>query len=95
MGSLPDYQMAALSMAICIHGMDKAEITCAHNRDAPKWCSRLPGPTLSGPRVDKHSTGGIGDKVSLGLGPSIGLLRAVCVPMISGRGLGITGRHAR
>jgi len=88
-GSLPDYQMAALSMAICIHGMDKAEIR------ALTIAMLQSGVTLSWPhdarlRVDKHSTGGIGDKVSLILAP----LLACCdvwVPMISGRGLGITG----
>ena len=88
-GSIPDYQMASLSMAICIHGMDKAEIR-ALTIAMLKSGVTLSWPNDARPRVDKHSTGGIGDKVSLILAP----LLACCdvwVPMISGRGLGITG----
>ena len=88
-GSIPDYQMAALSMAICIHGMDKAEIRALTIAMLQSGVT-LSWPHDARPRVDKHSTGGIGDKVSLVLAP----LLACCdvwVPMISGRGLGITG----
>jgi len=88
-GSIPDYQMAALSMAICIHGMDKAEIRALTIAMLQSGVT-LSWPNDARPRVDKHSTGGIGDKVSLVLAP----LLACCdvwVPMISGRGLGITG----
>src|SRR5262245_23045410 len=84
-GEIPDYQMAALSMAIYCRGMT-AEETWAITDAMLASGKRLP----SRPRVDKHSTGGIGDKTSLILAP----LLACCgltVPMISGRGLGTTG----
>jgi pyrimidine-nucleoside phosphorylase len=87
-GEIPDYQMAAFAMAIFIQGMDRREIA-----DLTEAMIRS-GDTLrrvsDRPRVDKHSTGGLGDKTSLILAP----LLACCdldVPMISGRGLGITG----
>ncbi|GAA5505186.1 thymidine phosphorylase [Novipirellula caenicola] len=87
-GKVADYQMAALAMAICINGMQPAEISAltgamVRSGDKLPRCSDRP-------RVDKHSTGGLGDKVSLILAP----LLATCdvdVPMISGRGLGLTG----
>ncbi|SNB62864.1 thymidine phosphorylase [Arboricoccus pini] len=88
-GSLVDAQVGALAMAIRIHGMTKREtiaLTLAM-RDTGivlRW-DDMPGPVL-----DKHSTGGLGDKVSLALAPIV----AACggfVPMISGRGLGHTG----
>lgn len=83
-----DYQMAAFAMAICINGMLPGEISAltgamVRSGDKLPRCSDRP-------RVDKHSTGGLGDKVSLILAP----LLATCdvdVPMISGRGLGLTG----
>jgi pyrimidine-nucleoside phosphorylase len=84
-GEIPDYQMAALAMAIYCRGMT-AEETAALTDAMLASGQRLP----SRPRVDKHSTGGIGDKTSLILAP----LLACCgltVPMISGRGLGTTG----
>ncbi len=89
-GEIADYQMSALAMAICIKGMDQREITTLTEAMLASGdrLPRLDGEDL--PRVDKHSTGGIGDKVSLILAP----LLAACdcyVPMISGRGLGITG----
>ncbi|MBI1312000.1 thymidine phosphorylase [bacterium] len=87
-GSVPDYQMAALAMAVFFRGMTDAETVALtdemlHSGVQLEWPA---GPAV----VDKHSTGGIGDKVSLVLAP----LLASCglrVPMISGRGLGPTG----
>jgi len=89
-GSIPPEQVAALAMAICLRSMsfdEAAELTRAMAACGTtlKW----PG-DLGGPVVDKHSTGGIGDKVSILLVP----IAAACgcfVPMISGRGLGHTG----
>ena len=88
-GEVPDYQMAALLMAVVFRGLED------HELGALTDAMRVSGECLtfgSGvpPRVDKHSTGGVGDKVSLVLAPlaaSVG----VAVPMISGRGLGHTG----
>lgn len=85
---LPDYQMAALAMAIFIRGMDPQEIS--QLTDAMIQTGNRLARVSDRPRVDKHSTGGLGDKTSLILGPML----ACCdldVPMISGRGLGITG----
>jgi len=87
-GSIPDYQMSALSMAIYLNGMNDEEISTLTEAMIESG-SRLV-PVDETPRVDKHSTGGLGDKTSLILAP----LLACCelhVPMISGRGLGITG----
>src|SRR5664280_3785292 len=88
-GTIPDYQMAALLMAIYFRGLTTAETT------ALTLAMRDSGDVLKFPRdkrplVDKHSTGGIGDKVSLPLAPLLACL-GFRVPMISGRGLGITG----
>jgi pyrimidine-nucleoside phosphorylase len=88
-GKIPDYQMAALLMAIYFRGFDTAETT------ALTLAMRDSGDVLKFPKdkrplVDKHSTGGIGDKVSLPLAPLLACL-GFRVPMISGRGLGITG----
>lgn len=88
-GSIPDYQMAALAMAIYLQGMSFDE-TAHLTRAMMATGHTLDTSPLGGRICDKHSTGGIGDKVSLILGP----LAAACgvkVPMISGRGLGITG----
>ena len=88
-GSIPDYQMAAMLMAIFFRGLDAAEtraLTLAM-RDSGDF---LKSPKDPRPLVDKHSTGGIGDKVSLPLAPLLACL-GFRVPMISGRGLGITG----
>ncbi|TAG07568.1 MAG: thymidine phosphorylase [Verrucomicrobia bacterium] len=86
---LPDYQMAALAMAIYFRGMNSREIadlTRAMMDSGERFEHRDGHP----PVVDKHSTGGIGDKVSLILAPLVAC--AGCwVPMVSGRGLGITG----
>jgi pyrimidine-nucleoside phosphorylase len=88
-GKIPDYQMAAMLMAIYFRGLNTAETT------ALTLAMRDSGDVLKFPRdkrplVDKHSTGGIGDKVSLPLAPLLACL-GFRVPMISGRGLGITG----
>jgi len=88
-GEIPDYQMAALAMAIYLRGMTTAETAALtdHMLASGATFQWPEGPT---PKVDKHSTGGIGDKVSLPLAPML----ACCdlqVPMISGRGLGATG----
>ena len=88
-GEIPDYQMAALSMAICLKGMSFEE-TGALTKAMLDSGDILDLGQQTEPKVDKHSTGGIGDKTSLILAPlaaSCGLI----VPMISGRGLGITG----
>jgi len=88
-GEIPDYQMSAMAMAIFLRGMnddETAELTreMLLSGTTLRWSANTP------PKVDKHSTGGIGDKTSLILAP----LLACCglqVPMISGRGLGATG----
>ncbi len=88
-GDVPDYQMAALAMAIYLRGMT-AEETASLTEAMLASGKRMPRTSSQRPRVDKHSTGGIGDKTSLILAP----LLACCgltVPMISGRGLGATG----
>jgi pyrimidine-nucleoside phosphorylase len=88
-GKVPDYQVAALLMAIYFRGLDRAEMN--EMMDAMlESGKRLDLSRLSVPRLDKHSTGGVGDKVSLILAPLIASL-GVAVPMMSGRGLGHTG----
>jgi thymidine phosphorylase len=93
-GSWADSQAAALAMAIVLRGMDEAEtvaLTRAMTRSGQvlRWAdSSLHG--RHGPILDKHSTGGVGDKVSLMLAPIVAACGGV-VPMISGRGLGHTG----
>jgi len=87
-GTIPDYQMSAMAMAILLQGMNDREI--ADLTDAMIRSGSTLRRVGDLPRVDKHSTGGLGDKTSLILAP----LLACCdldVPMISGRGLGITG----
>ena len=88
-GTIPDYQMSAMAMAIYLNGMTPREVATLTN-EMLKSGTRLTWPRDSIARVDKHSTGGIGDKTSLILAP----LLAECgvqVPMLSGRGLGATG----
>ncbi len=88
-GEVPDYQMAALAMAIFFNGLDRGEIG-AMTDAMLKSGSVLELGHLRVGRVDKHSTGGVGDKVSLILAPLVASL-GVAVPMMSGRGLGHTG----
>ena len=88
-GEVPDYQMASLAMAVFFRGMDERETTALTlaMRDSGEvfiWPEGTPA------KVDKHSTGGVGDKVSLILAPLLAC-EGVWVPMISGRGLGFTG----
>ena len=88
-GTWPEYQLSAMLMAIFFEGMTTRETSnltqlMASSGKILSW-ENLPGPV-----IDKHSTGGVGDKTSIILGP----LAAACggyVPMISGRGLGHTG----
>jgi len=88
-GEIPDYQMSAFLMAIYFRGLTDAE-TGALMRAMRDSGDVLRFPDDPRPLVDKHSTGGIGDKVSLPLAPLLACL-GFRVPMISGRGLGITG----
>ncbi|MEC9031254.1 MAG: thymidine phosphorylase [Planctomycetota bacterium] len=88
-GEVPEYQVAALAMAIYFQGMDESE-TSALTRALMDSGESLDWAGVEGARVDKHSTGGQGDKVSLVLAPLV----ASCglqVPMVAGRGLGPTG----
>ncbi len=88
-GAVPHYQMSALLMAIYFRGMDEGELAA--------WTEAMLGSgevldfsDLPGPKVDKHSTGGVGDKVSIPLAP-MAAAAGLVVPMVSGRGLGHTG----
>ncbi len=87
-GEVPDYQMAAFLMAAYLRGLDDGEtdvlVRCMLESGSTLDLTHLPGP-----RVDKHSTGGVGDKVSVVLAPLVAALD-VFVPMMSGRGLGHT-----
>ena len=88
-GSIPDYQVAAMLMAIYFQGLSDGELAA--------WADAM---TRSGdvidlsriarPKIDKHSTGGVGDKISIPLAPAVAAL-GVAVPMVSGRGLGHSG----
>ncbi|HEY4284384.1 MAG TPA: thymidine phosphorylase [Chthoniobacterales bacterium] len=88
-GKVPDYQMGAWAMAVFFSGMTAQETQ--HLTESMRNSGRvLEYPKDSPPKIDKHSTGGIGDKTSLILAPLLACDEA-WVPMISGRGLGITG----
>ncbi|MEG1933064.1 MAG: thymidine phosphorylase [Kiritimatiellia bacterium] len=86
--SLPDYQLSAWLMAVYLKGMTASETALL--TDAMVRSGECVTFNLTRPTADKHSTGGIGDKISIPLAPLAASL-GVCVPMISGRGLGITG----
>src|SRR3954463_5747368 len=88
-GHIPDYQMAALLMAAYLKGLDRGE-TAALTEAMLSSGDRLELDGLDRPRGDKHSTGGVGDKVSLVLAPLVSSV-GVAVPMMSGRSLGHTG----
>ncbi|KQT94194.1 pyrimidine-nucleoside phosphorylase [Marmoricola sp. Leaf446] len=88
-GEVADEQMSALAMAILLNGMDRREIS--------RWTAamiasgeRMDFSSLSRPTADKHSTGGVGDKITLPLAPLVAAC-GVAVPQLSGRGLGHTG----
>ncbi|WDF34180.1 thymidine phosphorylase [Arthrobacter agilis] len=88
-GAIADEQMSALNMAILLNGMDRAEIS--------RWTAamiasgeRMDFSSLGRPTSDKHSTGGVGDKITLPLAPLVAVF-GVAVPQLSGRGLGHTG----
>src|SRR5437867_4346024 len=88
-GEIPDYQMSAWAMAVLFRGMTPAETR--HLTDSMMRSGRiLKYPDGSPPKIDKQSTGGVGDKVSLVLAPLLAC-DEVWVPMISSRGTGITG----
>jgi thymidine phosphorylase len=88
-GVVADEQMSALAMAILLNGMSRREVA--------RWTTamlesgdRLDFSSLSRPTADKHSTGGVGDKITLPLAPLVAAC-GVAVPQLSGRGLGHTG----
>ena len=88
-GSVADEQMSAMAMAILLNGMNRREIgdlTSAMIASGEK----LDFSALSVPTSDKHSTGGVGDKITLPLAPLVSVF-GVAVPQLSGRGLGHTG----
>ena len=88
-GKIPDYQFSAFLMAVFLRGMDKAE-TAALTRAMLFSGKVINLDSVSGPKIDKHSTGGVGDKTSLIIAPIVAAA-GINVPMISGRGLEHTG----
>lgn len=88
-GEIPDYQLSAWLMAVCCRGMSEEE-TVALTREMAASGEALELKALPAAKVDKHSTGGVGDGISLALAPLVASAGLV-VPMMSGRGLGHTG----
>ena len=88
-GRIPDYQISALLMAVVWRGLERGELAALTDAMIASG-QRLSFEGWSTPRIDKHSTGGVGDKVSLVLAPLVAAC-GVAVPMMSGRGLGHTG----
>lgn len=90
-GSIPDYQISALLMALWFRGMSEEETVCLTEYLTDSGViNELP--SIKGKKVDKHSTGGVGDKVSLIVGPMVAAAnKGVYVPKMAGRGLGFTG----
>ncbi len=88
-GDIPDYQASAFLMAVYFRGLDEEE-TNELTRAMLQSGSSLDLSGFPGPKLDKHSTGGVGDKTSLVIAPAVAAAGAF-VPMISGRGLGHTG----
>src|SRR5437762_3453545 len=86
---VPDYQMSALLMAVVLRGLERQELAALTDAMLASGL-RLAFNSWGTPRIDKHSTGGVGDKTSLILAPLVASL-GVAVPMMSGRGLGHTG----
>lgn len=91
-GDVPDYQMAAFAMAVCCKGMSDAETlalteSMRDSGDVMDWTG------LATPTADKHSTGGVGDKLSMVIQP-LAASCGVAVPSLTGRGLGLTGGTA-
>ncbi|HYK11423.1 MAG TPA: thymidine phosphorylase [Gemmatimonadales bacterium] len=88
-GRIPDYQLSALLMAVVFRGLERHELAALTDAMLASG-DRLSFDGWTTPRIDKHSTGGVGDKVSLVLAPLVAAC-GVAVPMMSGRGLGHTG----
>jgi pyrimidine-nucleoside phosphorylase len=88
-GSIPDYQVAAMLMAVYFRGMNDAELG-AWADAMVRSGDVLDLSAIARPKIDKHSTGGVGDKISIPLAPAVAAC-GVAVPMVSGRGLGHTG----
>jgi pyrimidine-nucleoside phosphorylase len=88
-GRIPDYQLSALLMAVLFRGLERHELAALTDAMLASG-DRLSFDGWNTPRIDKHSTGGVGDKVSLVLAPLVAAC-GVAVPMMSGRGLGHTG----
>ena len=91
-GEVPDYQMAAFAMAVCCNGMSGAE-TLALTEAMRDSGDRMDWSDIPVPTADKHSTGGVGDKLSLIIQP-LAASCGVAVPSLTGRGLGLTGGTA-
>ena len=88
-GSIPDYQVAAMLMAVYFRGMSDEELA-AWADAMVRSGDVLDLSAIPRPKIDKHSTGGVGDKISIPLAPAVAAC-GVAVPMVSGRGLGHTG----